>query len=905
MNGPIPEARGAQPIPGSETCGCCDGIEPSTPKRNYNRHGLSLVGYRIGEYHDFHETLHARLSSNAFAPIDRLLTRERDDFTIALLDAFSCAADVLTFYQERIANESYLNSATERVSLQELGKLIGYKLRPGIAAETQLAFALEKPPVPPANLPPDPGAFVTGVPAAITLPVGVKVQHVPGPDEKPQTFETVEAIDARPEWNAIRPWLADVLYPRRGETFTYLAGVRNNLKAGDAIVFLGAEYLAASASNDNWDFRVIDKVVLEPEHDRTRVEWKRGLGSMSPFSAPAAQPEVHALRKRAAVFGHNAPLWGAMPKQFRDDYEAATDTGGFTTIAIGGTGGASLVGGGGLIGGGGIGGIVPQPLVEDWPRFTISPLDGHVDLDTVYGEVTPGGYAVLARGAFNYPAEPEPPNTYVELYRVETVAEVSRAEFALSGNSTRLQLAGENYSQFSSRVRQTRAFVQSEPLAFAAYPVTTAVSGDDIPLDVAAEGLEAGRRLIVRGTRVGDGVTIVHSATLVQAVAQGTARCITTITPPLPAPLVRSSVVVHANVALASHGETVSQVLGAGDASAKHQRFELKQLPLTYRAAANESGAAAELSVRVGDIEWSERASLFGAAPTERTYALQRDEHDRAWLQFGDGARGARLPSGVNNVRATYRKGLGAAGNVGAESLTQLGIRPLGVNSVANPLPAEGGTDAEAPDAARRTLPLGTRTLGRAVSLLDYEDFARAFGGIAKAQARVLQLAAGPTIAITVAGDGNVPLSATNPTMVNLLAALKASGDPHVPVQLLAHQASTFRLALKVKRDPAYELDALLAAVEAELRSRFAFDARELAQPVHPSDVIATVHAVPGVVAVDLDLLYGGTSPVVQTLPARHTRLLASRMRVAGGVALAAEILTLDPGPLHHLVEMT
>ena len=43
---------------------------------------------------------------------------------------------MLTFYQERIANESYLRTATERVSLQEMGKLIGYRLRPGVAAET-------------------------------------------------------------------------------------------------------------------------------------------------------------------------------------------------------------------------------------------------------------------------------------------------------------------------------------------------------------------------------------------------------------------------------------------------------------------------------------------------------------------------------------------------------------------------------------------------------------------------------------------------------------------------------------------------------------------------------------------------------------------------------------------------
>ena len=117
--------------------------------------------------------------------------------------------------------------------------------------------------------------------------------------------------------------------------------------------------------------------------------------------------------------------------------------------------------------------------------------------------------------------------------------------------------------------------------------------------------------------------------------------------------------------------------------------------------------------------------------------------------------------------------------------------RPLGLKSVSNPVAAQGGTDPEPADQARRTMPLGTRTLGRAVSLLDYEDFAIAFTGIAKAQAQVLQLPGGPTIAITVAGQDGAALSSADPVWNNLLLALKASGDPHVNVVLLSYQAST------------------------------------------------------------------------------------------------------------------
>lgn len=864
----------AQRPPGTETCGCCDGIAASTPAGLFNRAGLSAIGYRIGAYAQFKESLHAGLSSTTFPALAGLRTRDADDYTLGLIDAVACAADVLTFYQERLANESYLRTATERVSLQEMARLIGYTLRPGVAAETRLAFALEPPKSPPPGLAPDPGAFVTGIPATLTLASGLKVQSVPGPDQKPQTFETVEIIAARPQWNAVRPWLSEVRHPGFGATEAWLAGVRNNLKAGDALVLVDDAFLNHPASNNNWDFRLIDTVELDTANDRTHVTWKRGLGSVSPHSNPAAAPQVHVLRKRAAVFGNNAPRWRSMNDEFKRNYP------------------------------------IDPNAANEWPSFTISPriataTGGHLDTDSVLAEVRTGSLLVLAKGEYNRPDEGGASNTYVELYKVTGTAEVSRGEFGLSGKVSRFALAGQNLdTKFFKFVRETSVFALSETIALAPFPVLGPVLGDQLPLAVSPDGLLPGRRLIIHGDRADAGGHVVHEATLTGLAAHGNGTVLT-ITPPLPAPLRRDTVIVHGNVALATHGETVSQVLGAGDASKSFQRFELKRTPLTHRSATNQTGADSELSLSVGDIEWSERSTLFGAAPTDRAYTLTTDEQGKTWVVFGDGVRGARPASGVNNIRARYRQGLGKDGNVAADQLTQLMTRPLGLKSVSNPVPAQGGTDAEPAGQARRTMPLGTRTLGRAVSLLDYEDFAMAFTGIAKAQARVLQLAGGTTIAITVAGQDGTVLSSINPVWDNLLLALKNSGDPHVRVALLTHRPSTFRIGLKVKRDPAYALAPLLAAVEAGLRTHFSFDTRALGQPVLQSDVIAAAHAVPGVLAIDLDFLYGGTLPVAQTLPSRQTRLLASRMHANNGVAIAAELLTLDPAPFDRLEELT
>jgi predicted phage baseplate assembly protein len=518
-----------------------------------------------------------------------------------------------------------------------------------------------------------------------------------------------------------------------------------------------------------------------------------------------------------------------------------------------------------------------------------------------------GGYVVLTAGLFTVSGgalKIAGDVLQVDLYKIADVAEASRAEFAISGKITRLLLRGDNYNQYQNHIRETAAFVQSEPLQLADYPVDTPVSGDTLPVNVSAGGLVAGRRLIVRGTRVSDNKPVVLQATLVATNVTGPSRCELKITPPLPEQLKRESVVVHANVALASHGESVSQILGAGNASIPFQRFELKQLPLTYRAAGNEVGVAAELTVHVDDIAWAERPTLYGAGATDRAYALATDEQGRNFVTFGDGLRGTRLPSGVNNVRAGYRKGIGAAGNVGADKLSQLMTRPLGLKSVSNLRPAEGGTDPEAATAARRSMPLATRTLGRAVSVLDYEDFAAAFSGIAKAQARVLHVATGSVVAITIASPDPTPLTPASPVWINLLGALKASGDPHVAVVLLPCQASTFRLGLKVKRDLSYEAKTVLAAVETALRAHYAFDARELGQPVQQSEIIAVAQGVPGVTAVDINYFYGGTQPIAQTLPSKQVRLLAARIHVEGGVALPAELLMLDSARFDQLEEM-
>src|SRR5262249_39249028 len=101
-------------------------------------------------------------------------------------------------------------------------------------------------------------------------------------------------------------------------------------------------------------------------------------------------------------------------------------------------------------------------------------------------------------------------------------------------------------------------------------------------------------------------------------------------------------------------------------------------------------------------------------------------------VRFGDGVEGATLPTGQNNIHANYRVGSGLTGNVGAGSITTLVDRPLGVTGVNNPQRATGGQDPQSVNDVRGNAPLSVLTLGRAVFIPDYQNFASSFAGIGR-----------------------------------------------------------------------------------------------------------------------------------------------------------------------------
>src|SRR5215831_18391868 len=246
-----------------DDCGCCSGVSPQTPLQLSNRPGLSAIVYRVGTHPRFKASLLSRLSSSDYPALRDLTTRANSDFSIALLDALATMADVLTFYQERIANENYLRTATERRSLLELARLIGYELRPGVAASTYMTFTLEDSP---GALGQSSSLSKTAQSSAAPLPpviidIGTKVQSVPGPGETAQTFETIEKIEARAEWNAIRPLLIQPQQIEADPPRILLQGAALNLNPGDQFLIAGAAVKQAT------------RVIADQEANTTEVDF--------------------------------------------------------------------------------------------------------------------------------------------------------------------------------------------------------------------------------------------------------------------------------------------------------------------------------------------------------------------------------------------------------------------------------------------------------------------------------------------------------------------------------------------------------------------------------------------------------------------------------------------------------
>ena len=528
--------------PTRDTCGCCKG-RPKSPA-HHNPPGLGAVTYRIGTHPEFLDRMRAGIhrwtvpdgTHAGERPLAALATRDPDDPAIALLDAGAVVLDVLTFYQERIANEGFLRTATERLSVLELARAIGYELRPGVAAEAYVAFAVDE---------------AEGGPTLAEVPAGTQVQSVPaGGDELPQTFETAAPIVAHRAWNALRPRLTAPQPLGPSATHVWVEGTDPGLVPGDRVLLVvggtphpkqvfgvtvdrlaGRTRLAFARSLEPQDAsppggpagvldpaqeplalsraavdeHVFQKTWSDPDLQAflTVHGWdaEAVLAYVADLRAVAfgASDELLAFRTRAAVFGYNAPTWRALPVSVRASYLGLTEaTDGtypideypsdewpyFVVPAPNGTAHPDWASSSG--GGFAVESITSEAVVEDGLKDVAEDLVNVVRM-AIEGTSEPAAGELHALGYTPSGSDVDLDAVYksvlAETWSLLTVPgravpfQITAVEEAARGEyllsgKTTRITLDGDLSAFRDRVRQTTVHAESDPLAVAALPVT-------------------------------------------------------------------------------------------------------------------------------------------------------------------------------------------------------------------------------------------------------------------------------------------------------------------------------------------------------------------------------------------------------------------------------------------------
>jgi predicted phage baseplate assembly protein len=305
------------------------------------------------------------------------------------------------------------------------------------------------------------------------------------------------------------------------------------------------------------------------------------------------------------------------------------------------------------------------------------------------------------------------------------------------------------------------------------------------------------------------------------------------------------------NVIEITRGERVlNEVLGSSDGQSPYQRYTLRKKPLSWiESAADSTGRSPFIDVAVDGIRWRRVGHLTEAGPEDRVYALIARPDGDTQVAFGDGVNGAIPPGGVANIVAlSYRHGGGAA-KPPAGTVSQFKRPVRGVSRIHSPLGATGGADAEGPDELKQTAPGFALTLDRAVSVADFEAMAHSYSGILNAQAtwgwEVRRQRALVRIAmIPDAGDPSAELR----------DYLEARAAPGLAVEVTTAQGQSLPLAIDLVKSADHLAETVAAEAETALLDPFTgflVPRRiRIGAPLLRSELVARLHAVPGVTAV-------------------------------------------------------
>jgi len=206
------------------------------------------------------------------------------------------------------------------------------------------------------------------------------------------------------------------------------------------------------------------------------------------------------------------------------------------------------------------------------------------------------------------------------------------------------------------------------------------------------------------------------------------------------------------NIALADHGTTIAAEDLPSPVTTARYRPLLQGTRRTALTAQGSSvdGSAPAVAVMQWSLDsvlpaievhnardqsrWLPRADLIESGRFDPVFVVESESDGRSYLRFGDDINGrAAQPDDVFSAR--YRVGNGLAGNVGANAVRHLVGALTGIESIHNPLAAQGGIDPQPIQEAKLYAPQAFRVQERAVTLEDYASVAQRYPQVQRAVA--------------------------------------------------------------------------------------------------------------------------------------------------------------------------
>jgi hypothetical protein len=314
----------------------------------------------------------------------------------------------------------------------------------------------------------------------------------------------------------------------------------------------------------------------------------------------------------------------------------------------------------------------------------------------------------------------------------------------------------------------------------------------------------------------------------------------------------RNNTLIYGNVVNASHGETQAQViLGSGDASQTGQHFKLQSDQVSWlNDSSFNTGVRADVLLAVGNRYWQQVENLSLSVAEDHHYQIKIDEDNKLSIHFGDGRHGRKLPTGIDNIRVTFREGNGETGNLASHSLVKIARPDPLVDDFIAPLAATGGAEKESPVHMRENAPAALLSLNRAVSLSDFEHLARHHSMVwqAKAFERVANRPAPTAIEVVVVAAGGSPFAANSELAQTLKTFFIQHAIPSLPISVLSYQPLLMRIQPSIMVDAsAFDKKVVALAVKQHLQTMLSLKLRQLGQALFRSNIIALIEEVEGV----------------------------------------------------------